>query len=142
MKTAGAGRFFRSPGQVRWATVTRRFFGVPGQSGRRGGARAFATEDFDPGTGSRERRFCLTAAGLQIEPSLPAGFGRGFAGAGRRQLYSGAAGHGKADGDGLFRRARTMVSLSNMTNLFANKFTGLGGRRLALALVASRAFDG
>ena len=61
----------------------------------------------------------------------------GFARAGRRGLErdAGAAGLIEADGDGLAGRAGAVPAMADMINLLMNKFTGGGGRRLALAQI-------
>ena len=50
-------------------------------------------------------------------------------------------GLGKTYGNRLLRRTRTMLTLSNVVYLFANEFSRLSGRRLALAGIFSGSFN-
>lgn len=60
----------------------------------------------------------------------------------RRQFNSGSPGLGKADGNRLFRRPRTMFSFTNMVYLLPHKFTGLSAGRFSLPRIPSRALNG
>jgi hypothetical protein len=60
----------------------------------------------------------------------------------RCQLHSGATRLGKANRDRLLRRTRAVLTLSDVMDLFANEFSGLSGRGLALAGVFSGSLDG
>src|SRR5262245_19282833 len=55
--------------------------------------------------------------------------------AGRRQIDTGAACFGEADGDGLPRRARAMLALADLVDLVLHEFAGLRARRLAFTFV-------
>jgi len=57
------------------------------------------------------------------------------------QLHPSVMGLGKTYGNRLLRRTRTMLTLSNVVYLFANEFSRLSGRRLALAGIFSGSFN-
>src|SRR5262245_45600638 len=57
----------------------------------------------------------------------------------RRQLDACAPCLGEADGNRLLRRARAVLALAHVVDLFADELARLCARRLALPLVARRA---
>ena len=107
--------------------MARGVFSMLRKGGRRRGIGAFMAQSLHPGARSLGRWFFMESASLQIKPGLAPRLGRSFTGLGWRQLYAGAPGHGKADGDGLLGRAGAVFSLANMVNFLAHEFTGLGG---------------
>jgi hypothetical protein len=64
----------------------------------------------------------------------------GSASSRRGQFDASASRLGKADGDGLFARARAMVAFADVMYLFANEFARLRGRSFAFPFVFCDAF--
>jgi hypothetical protein len=60
----------------------------------------------------------------------------------RRKADAGTPGFGKADGDGLPRRADPVIAFPNMVYLLAHKFPGLGGRGFSEATIPVGACSG
>jgi hypothetical protein len=57
-----------------------------------------------------------------------------------RQRDAGFACLREADGDRLFRRARTVLPLADVMDFLAHELSSLGARRFALAGIGTRAF--
>src|SRR4051812_37296201 len=95
---------------------------------RLGGARA-------PGTGATPRRGAVAnlVVALRAAPRL---LGNRTLSR-RRQLDTGAARLGKADGDRLPRRARAVLAFADVIHLLANELPCVGARGLSLAFVAT-----
>jgi hypothetical protein len=60
----------------------------------------------------------------------------------RLQINTRAARLGKPYGNGLLRRARTVLAFTDMIHLFAYELTGLSARRLPLTFISANPLDG
>jgi hypothetical protein len=87
------------------------------------------------------RRAPALTGGIGVSRTLTRA-GLGLAAPRRRQAYAGTPGLGKADGNGLLGRARTVCAAADLANLLVHELAGLRRRRLSRALRFAGLLDG
>src|SRR5438270_9495807 len=139
----GAHRFYSRTAAVGGATRTGAAASLPAQRTPGSGAAAFAAQSArnSARTGARWPPPASGAATTQVAAGPGAHLLGSPAAFRRSELDAGAARFGKPNGDSLLRRARSVLALSNVMHLLANKFAGLSARRFALALILVCAFQ-
>src|SRR5262249_58048777 len=87
-------------------------------------------------------RAAAVASASDIADRLLARLGGRTARLGRRQLHAGAARLGEPDGNRLLRRAGSVLTLSDVLDLFADELAGLSAGGFALTPVTTGAVEG
>jgi len=137
----GADCFHCRVVQGSMAATARGSAGLPRQGGGRGRTASLALQSAEGRAGTGWRGAPAPRASLgQIALRLLADLCGRASAFGRAELYPRPAGLGKADGDGLLRRARAVLAFTDVVYFFADEFAGLRRGRFSLLLVAFGAF--